>query len=219
MSRNDRNLLILGTLAILAVIVGFYLLLLGPLLERLDERAQEREAKEAQLAQLQQEVAELEEVRRNAPEIERQLLEYSKRIPEQPEIDTLIVQIEEIAKRPPGVTQLSFVPGAPEPVPGEGGFQRVPFTMGFEGTFDELQLFLGRVENLARLVTVNELVFEEAPAEEATVVEEIERVLRVEIRAETYFQPEDVPAGEAPRAPVAQEATTGAVEVPSTEGE
>jgi type II secretory pathway component PulM len=66
MSRNDRNLLILGILGIVVIVIGFYFLLLSPLLGRLDEQAQAREDKQAQLDQLHQQVSELEEVRRNS---------------------------------------------------------------------------------------------------------------------------------------------------------
>jgi type II secretory pathway component PulM len=52
LSRNDRNLIILGALAIVLLIVGFYFVLLSPLLGRLDEADQQREDREAQLAQL-----------------------------------------------------------------------------------------------------------------------------------------------------------------------
>src|SRR5215204_7459574 len=153
MSRNDRNMLILGALGLVLIVIAFYFLLLGPLLGRLDEQAQAREDKQIQLAQLQQEVNELEEVRRNSPEIERQLLELNKRIPTQPEIPTLVVQIEEIAKAA-GVTQLAIEPGTPGPPPGGGDYQAVPVTMTFNGTYDEMQDFLLRTRNLARLVTV-----------------------------------------------------------------
>jgi type IV pilus assembly protein PilO len=200
-SRNDRNILILGLLVIVLLIVGYYFLLLSPLLNRLDERAQERSDKEAQLANLQQEVGQLEAVKRNAPETERQLLELSKRVPTQPEIPTLVVQIEEVA-RASGVTQLSIEPGTPGPPPGGGDFSVVPITMSFEGTYEELQDFLLRTRNLARLVTVNSVTYEEA--QESTTLEEIEPTLHVQIEAEVYFQPENVPAGEAP-----PETTTG----------
>lgn len=206
MSRNDRNVLILGSLVIVLLIVGFYFLLLGPLLTRLDEADQQREAKEAQLAQLQQEVAELEEVRRNSPEIERQLLELSKRIPTQPEIPTLTVQIEEIA-RDSGVTQVSLIPGSPVPPPGGGDYTVQPITMSFEGTYEELQEFLRLTRNLARLVTVNDITYE-AIEEGTTAQPEIEQLLQVEIEAEVYFQPTGVPSGAAPTAPAATETTT-----------
>ncbi len=206
MSRNDRNVLILGSLVIVLLIVGFYFLLLSPLLSRLDEADQQREDKEAQLAQLEQEVAELEEVRRNSPEIERQLLELSKRIPTQPEIPTLTVQIEEIA-RDSGVTQVSLIPGTPAPPPGGGDFTVQPITMSFEGTYEELQEFLALTRNLARLVTVNDITYE-ALEEGTTTQPEIEQLLQVEIEAEVYFQPTGVPSGVAPTAPAAAETTT-----------
>ncbi len=197
MSRNERNLIILGALAIVLLIVGFYFLLLSPLLGRLEEADQQREAREAQLAQLEAQIAELEEVRSNSPEIERQLLELSKRIPTQPEIPTLTIQIEEIA-RASRVTQLSLIPGSP--APGGGDYTVQPITMSFEGTYEELQEFLGLTDDLARLVTVNDVTFE--PLEEGTTTQpQIEQLLQVEINAEVYFQPAGVQAGEAPAAP------------------
>lgn len=205
MSRNDRNLLILGALAIVLLIVGFYFLLLNPLLGRLEEADRQREEREAQLAQLEQEVAELEEVRRNSPEIERQLLELSKRIPTQPEIPTLTVQIEEIAQDS-GVTQISLIPGTPAPPPGGGDYTVQPITMSFEGTYEELQEFLRLTSNLARLTTVNDVTYE-ALEEGTTTQPEIEQPLQVEIEADVYFQPTEVPSGEAPTAPTPPETT------------
>jgi type IV pilus assembly protein PilO len=214
-SRRERNILLIGFLVIVLLAVGYFFLFLRPLLNNLDERAQERADKQAQLANLQQQVVELEAVRQNAPEIERQLLELSKRIPTQPEIPTLVVQIEEIADAS-GVTQLRIDPGTPGPPPGGGDFSVVPITMSFNGTYDQMQDFLFRTRNLARLVTVGSVTFcrpdplgtgeAECPAEEAatgetTTIVGIEEVLDVEIEAEVYFQPSDVPAGTAPAPP------------------
>ena len=225
MDRRDRDIVILGLLVILLLVVGYYFLLLGPLLNNLDERAQERSDKEAQLANLQQDVAQLEGVRRNAPELERQLLEYSKRIPEEPEIPTLVVQIEEIA-RASGVTQLSIVPGSPGSPPGGGNYSVLPITMTFEGTYEELQEFTRRVDNLVRLVTINDVTYCRVPildtehsclieadeAAETTVDQGVEALLQVQLEADVYFQPSDVPAGTAPVAPVIPETTPGAQE-------
>ena len=222
MSRRDRNILLLGLLVILLLVVGYYLLILRPLLSTLDERAQERDDKQAQLASLQQEVAELEAVRREAPETERQLLELSKRIPTQPEIPSLVVQVEEIADLS-GVTQLSIVPGDVEAPPGGGDFSVVPVTMGFQGTYEQMQDFLLRTRNLARLITVRSVTYcrpgaaggegGECPEEvavtgETTAIEEIEQELQVQLEAEVYFQPTDVPAGTPPTAPEPPETTT-----------
>ena len=231
MSRSDRNLLILGILAIVILIIGYYFLLLSPLLGRLDDQAQAREDKQAQLEQLQQEVNELEEIRRQSPEIERQLLELSKRVPTQPQIPTLVVQVQEIADAS-GVTQLSVEPGDPAPPAGGGDYQVVPVTMQFNGTYDEMQNFLFRMRDLARLVTVTDLsycrveLFDEEhscpvqppePLEETTTLDTgVEAPLLVELQAEVYFQPKGVPSGAETTAPTPSETTTP--EEPTQEG-
>ena len=201
MEPRDRNTLIAGVLIILLLVLGYYFLLFSPLRNEFGQRSEEQASKEQQLQQLQQQVAELERIARNAPEIERQLLELSKRIPTQPEIPTFVVQIEEVA-REAGVTQVSIEPGAPEPPPQGGDFSRIPITMSFEGTYEQLQDFVGRVLNLVRLVTINEINYEVLVEEGETVPEPgVERLLQVEITAEVYLQAGDVPSGQEPVAP------------------
>jgi type IV pilus assembly protein PilO len=218
--RNNRNILILGVLILIVLIVGYYLFLLSPIWTRYDDAVQERSDKEAQLSDLQQQVSQLEQAQKDAPTTERQLLELSKRIPTQPEIPTLVVQVEEIADAS-GVTQISLVPGAAGPPPGGGNFSVVPITMSFEGTYDQLENFLLRTRNLARLVTVNEVSYcrigstgqacpVDTGAGESTSGTGTETQLKVEIKAEVYFQPSGLPSGTAPVAPTAPQTTTAA---------
>ena len=64
--------------------------------------------------------------------------------------------------------------------------------MSFEGTYGELQNFLLRLQNLARLVTVNGLTYEEVEqqGEETTGGQEnVENLLQIEVVAEVYAQP------------------------------
>ncbi len=219
MGSRERNLLVIGAVGLVALAVGFYVLLLGPLLENLDQQAEAREEREARLQELQEEVARLEEVRRNSPELQRQLLELNKRIPTQPEFETLVVQIEEIASAAE-VTQTEVVRGDPEPPEGGGDFTVQPITMSFEGTYEELQDFLTRADNLARLMAVNEVNYE-VSGEGTTAAPDIEQNLLVEIEAEVYYQPTGVPDGTAPVAPEPPETTTGTSpeEDEATEGE
>jgi type IV pilus assembly protein PilO len=226
MNRNDRNILILGLLGIVIVVVGFYFFLLSPLLQSLNDQAEARDNKQTQLEEVQQQVNELEEVRRNSPEIERQLLELSKRIPRQPQIPTFVVQIEEIADAS-GVTQLVVEPGDAAAPAGGGDYQTIPVTMQFNGTYDEMQDFLLRTRNLARLVTVTDVSYcrepepideehscpvtpPEQPQESTTADLSVEAPLLVEIQADVYFQPEGVPSGAETTAPTPQETTTPA---------
>ena len=235
MNRSDRNILIFGILGIVIAVIGFYFLLLSPLLQSLNEQAQAREDKQAQLEQVQQEVNELEEVRRNSPEIQRQLLELSKRVPTQPQIPTLVVQIEEIADAS-GVTQLSVDPEPPTAPAGGGDYQVVPVTMLFNGTYDQMQDFLLRTRNLTRLVTVTELRYcrnptigEEASCEvegevsgttdeTTTLNPAVEARLSVEVQTDVYFQPQGVPSGTETTAPTPQETTTPSPPAEATGG-
>jgi type IV pilus assembly protein PilO len=226
MNRNDRNILILGILGIVIVVIGFYFFLLSPLLQNLNDQAEARDNKRAQLKEVQQQVNELEEVRRNSPEIEHQLLELSKRIPTQPQIPTFVVQIEEIADSS-GVTQLVVEPGDAAAPAGGGDYQTIPVTMQFNGIYDEMQDFLLRTRNLARLVTVTDVSYcrepepideehscpvtpPEQPQESTTADLSVEAPLLVEIQADVYFQPEGVPSGAETTAPTPQETTTPA---------
>ena len=195
MDRDDRAILILGVLILILLMVAYYFLLFSPLRQEYLARYDERTQKEAQRAKLERTIAELENVRRNAPDVERQILEYSKRIPEQDEIPTLVVQIEEIAEGA-GVTQLLIEPGSPEVPPGGGDFSRIPIRMSFEGTYEEMQDFVLRLRNLARLVTINGVTYEEVEEQggrteggRTTLDESVEDLLRVEIQAEAYVQP------------------------------
>jgi type IV pilus assembly protein PilO len=237
---TNRNLLILGALGIIVLIVAYYFLLLSPLLGRLDEQSKARDDKKDQLAQVQQDVNELEEVRRNSPEIERQLLELSKRIPAQPQIPTFIVQAEEIANAS-GVTQLTVDPGPATSPEGGGDYQVLPVTMQFQGTYDEMQDFMLRTRNLARLVTVTKITYCRSQADTAgaagdtetsitcpaaptqgegevtTLNPSAETLVDVEIEANIYFQPTDATSGQAPPT-VVPETTTPEQPAETTSG-
>ena len=215
---TNRNILILGALGIVLLIVVYYFALLSPLLQNLDAQAQAKDSKQAQLEQVQQQVNELEEVRRQSPDIERQLLELSKRIPAQPQVPTFVVQVQEIADAS-GATQLTVDPEPSTSPEGGGDYRVVPVTMQFTATYDEMQDFLLRTRNLARLVTVTNVTYcrpgaeagegENAPTcptlptgdagEETTSLDpSAETVLAVEIASDIYYQPTDATSGDAP---------------------
>ena len=208
MDRNDRNILILGILILIVLAIAYYFLLYSPLKTEYVAKYDERTQKEARKNQLERTAAQLENVQRNSDDIERQILELSKRIPEQDEIPTLVVQIEEIA-READVTQFSLEPGAPEAPPGGGNFSRIPITMTFLGRYEQMQDFLLRLRNLARLVTVNEVTYCRSPeplSDASCPVnveqgggettggrdagsEDVDSLLKVQIAAEVYVQP------------------------------
>lgn len=230
MNRNQGLTLLVGILVIILLVVAYYVFLLGPLREQYSQRVSERENKQAQLAQLQHQVQDLEDLKRRAPEIQRELLELSKRVPEEAQIPTLIVQIQEIAKKSK-VTQLSIEPGSPEPPPGGGDYQRVPVTMTFEGTYVQMQDFLRRIRNLVRLMSVNEVTYQLASSSSASAAGVSsstasavaqpgngEQELQVQISAEVYVQPTSGSSGPAPVSPPPVESTTESTTEETTGG-
>jgi type IV pilus assembly protein PilO len=227
--RNDRLLLLAGALGILLLGLLFYFLLFAPLRSEYAEAVEQRQQLEAQRRELEREVQRLQGVRRDAPGIQRRILEYSRRIPGEDEIDTLVVQIEEIGDAS-GVTWTSITNEPPAVPAGGGDYLVVPLTMSFEGDYAQLLDFLTRLKNLARLVTVNELTYEEVGEEEegGTTAEDGDTeddggadtganpdLLRVEIVAETYVQPTDEPAAGATPQNAPAEGTPGGATTPA----
>jgi len=205
-----------GVLALVLLAVLYYFLLLAPVQREYAAAIEQRVQHEAQREQLERQVAELERVRRDAPEIQRRILEYSKRIPDSDEIDTLLVQIQEIGDDS-GVTWTSITPESPTAPAGGGDYTVIPITMSFEGTYEELLEFLTQLKNLSRLVTVNEVTYEEVIEEETTNGEDGEddgggdaggdpNLLTVDLVAETYVQPAGAPVPVTPPPPAAGEA-------------
>ncbi|MGI8649512.1 MAG: type 4a pilus biogenesis protein PilO [Rubrobacter sp.] len=211
---SGRSIILIGVGLLVLLVLLSYLLVVGPLLGRLSDRAEERDAKEAQLAQLMEQVQELERVRDSSGEIGERILELNKRVPEEPEVPTFVVQLQQIASAA-GVTQVRIEPGTPG-APAQGGsYSIVPITMTFEGTYEGLRDFLLRSSDLARLVTINSVAYEPivvSEGEEDLANVGAEPVLSVEIEAEIYFQPEGDSGGAAPTSPEATTGATGATE-------
>ena len=71
MDRNNRSILILGVLILVLLAVGYYFLLFSSLRQEYLATYDERTQREAREAQLEQTVAELKNIRRDVPNIER----------------------------------------------------------------------------------------------------------------------------------------------------
>jgi type IV pilus assembly protein PilO len=120
------------------------------------------------------------------------------------------------------VAQLTVDPEPAAPPEGGGDYQVVPVTMQFQGTYDEMQDFLLRTRNLARLVTVTNITYcksqddtagavgdtetsitcpappTEGEGEVTTLNPSVETLLDVEIKSNIYYQPTDATSGEVP---------------------
>src|SRR3712207_7450544 len=102
-------------------------------------------------------------------------------------------------RRPPRSTLFPYTTLFRSSPPGGGDYSVLPITMTFEGTYEELQEFTRHVDNLVRLVTINDVTYCRVPAldpehsctieadeaaAETTVDQGLEALLQVQLEAD-----------------------------------
>jgi hypothetical protein len=184
MKLGSNNSLILGLLAIAAIGVGFWMLVLSPKREEAKQLGTEIERLEASLAQHEAEVAAGEEARGEFAAAYRQLVVLGKAVPGDDETASLLVQLNAIAERAKVRFSEFALNGtgesAPEAAPtttaadqvtpteaaasvlplgasiGPAGLAVMPYTLAFEGGFFRLANFIKGLDSLVK--TTNEKV-------------------------------------------------------------
>jgi Tfp pilus assembly protein PilO len=96
---NSTNRLIVAILVVAALAIGFWVLLLGPKREKVDELSSQVETLNATLVQAQSQVAVAEEAKRAFPDDYRQLVTLGGAVPEGDETSSLLVELGTIAER------------------------------------------------------------------------------------------------------------------------
>lgn len=95
---NSNYRLIVAILVIGALAVGFWMLLLGPKREKVDELSQQVDSLNAGLVQAQSEVTVAEDAKRAFPADYRQLVSLGEAVPEGDETSSLLVELSTIAR-------------------------------------------------------------------------------------------------------------------------
>lgn len=126
MKLSSNNGLVIGLLAVAAIAVGFWMLLLSPKREEAKELGAEVERLETSLAQHEVEVAAGEEARGEFAAAYRQLVVLGKAVPGDDETASLLVQLNAIAERAKvRFSEFSLngsgEPAAPPPAPAPDG--------------------------------------------------------------------------------------------------
>lgn len=144
-----------GGAVVLVVVLGWYMFLYKPKGKELSDTRAKVEQLASEQQKLEADLARLQELDRNRPlrVAERQRL--AGLIPERDELAGFIIAADEIATRS-GLRFVSITPS--EPVAGADGVPSViTLSMTLEGTFFQLLDYVGRLENLRRLVVVDTL--------------------------------------------------------------
>lgn len=148
MTIRKRDIGILAAIGFLALVALWYFFLISPKkteISEVNEQAKvEKEAYERNTARLKN----LDQERAAAQEARGDLMKLDKLIPGDEQIPSLIVELQNSANQ----AGIDFVKIEPDlSTPGVGGATVIPIEMKFEGRFFDVNEFLYRVENYARL--------------------------------------------------------------------
>ena len=144
----------------LAVVIGAlaYFLLVGPKKGELDKKQKEIESTENKIQSEKNTYKELVDIKNRSAEYEAKLASLQAKIPEEPELPTLIRNLQAAADvgTGAGLPWLSFTPGA---LASGGGAQvsSYTFTMMVGGFYDEIVDLIYRIESMQRAVAVNSI--------------------------------------------------------------
>jgi Tfp pilus assembly protein PilO len=150
----------LGVVIFLLLTALFGFLVWRPQLAALRKIAQQQqeEKKKAESAALT--LARLQKIKQEAPKIEAELIQLSRRMPEEVDIPSLIIELQELASES-GLEFSSFTPSQPTAV---GDFSALNLTLSLNGYFNKvsdqggsLLDFLYRLEHFPREIIVTNL--------------------------------------------------------------
>ena len=142
LARN--KVMIASALAVLLVSLLAYLVVVGPKRSKANELQQSIAAKRAELAQ-----ARIDEGRAKTepPVPVADLFRMTKAMPNRPDMPGLLLDLARVAQES-GISFDSIEPGEPTPAT---GYQKVPISLIFQGSFYELSDFFFRLRNLVQV--------------------------------------------------------------------
>ncbi len=155
MSRKIRMALSAGALVVIVALAWFFLI--SPLRGDIAETDQAIQAESTKLAAAQAKLAQAEATRAEGKKNQARLMELAKMVPDSSQVPSLLVQIQDLADQS-GIQFKSVSPGEPQE---SDGFQIIPLTLDFAGTYFDLSDFAYRAEQLVagpgRLLTVKSI--------------------------------------------------------------
>jgi Tfp pilus assembly protein PilO len=159
---NARTRIILSVLGVIVVLVGFFFLAIRPRQDELGRVEDEIESEESRTLQLQSELARLQDLQANAPELEAELATIRGFVPRDDEVPNFIFLVQDAANAA-GVDFVSITPDLPKPPPEGAALAEIRSTIGAGGGYFAVQDFLRRLHALDRAVRVDNISLTGAP--------------------------------------------------------
>lgn len=145
---KKRDILILIGLSLLVLLVAWYFLVIGPKRDQASEAQQQLDKEMQNYQDNTNKVKRLDDERTAARQTSGEILRLNKLVPVDSQVPSLIVEMQQTANEA-GIKFIKIE--TQEVVAGDTSGTIVPFTMVFQGNFFDVNDFLYRVENYARM--------------------------------------------------------------------
>ena len=145
---KKRDIGILIGLGLVVLLVAWYFLIIGPKRDDISKTEAQVQTEKKNYEDNTNRVRRLDEERNAARQTSGEILKLNKLIPVDAQVPSLIVELQQTANEA-GIKFIRIEPS--EPTPGGDSNTIVPFTMVFQGNFFDVNDFLYRVENYARM--------------------------------------------------------------------
>jgi Tfp pilus assembly protein PilO len=192
----NRRAPVFAAVGVAVVAIAATMLLVFPKYREVGKaKEQLQEAREEQVV-LETELARLQEAKKNAPQLMRQLANVRRQIPPAADLPGLINQLQDAAD----VSQVDFFSVSPQVPVVTGQASEIPAQVQIVGSFFSVDHFLWRLETLQRAAKVHGVQVAEGP----------DQLPQIQVTLQVEFFTTDTTAG--PGAPVP---TSGAAPAPA----
>ena len=176
---SARTRLVLVIVGVLAVCGVFFFMFIKGRQAELGKVREQVTAEENRTQELQSRLARLQQLQKNAPQLEARLAEMREFVPERNDVPNFIFQVQQAASQA-GVRVVQVTPELPKQPPEGASLAEVRATIGASGTYFAVQDFVRRIYALDRAARFDSLAVivnedEGAPEGELTM-ESIARV-------------------------------------------
>jgi Tfp pilus assembly protein PilO len=144
-------------LLVVVILVAFFFFFIKPRQEDLAQVREDIEAEEARTFQLQSELARLQELQANAPELEAELARIRGYVPQDDEVPNFIFLVQDAANAA-GVDFVQITPELPKPPPEGAALAEIRAEIGAGGGYFAIQDFIRRLHDLDRALRIDNLI-------------------------------------------------------------
>jgi type IV pilus assembly protein PilO len=190
--------------AIVVVLIAAVVLLVVPKFSELAQLDVELQAAKDQVDQTKALLAQLDQARSNAALTQAELLALANQMPENPELPSLLIELQDVSNTAGVRFNRVVVPGDPAPIAG-AGYIEIPVSVEITGKWADILDYLRRINGMTRAIRVMRVAFPQ-PTTSASTTETVEPDLTSTLDIKAYVM--SPPAPKAPEPPAAQASPT-----------